>query len=173
MRIRHFIFIAFILIPVAALTGSPSGDRAHDFHVSVMRVDHNAGAQTLEVAVKLFIDDVETSVVLLGGPELKLGSAKEHPESDDFIFQYLNNRLAFSVDGEEKSLSYVGKEAEIDVLWCYFEVTDVPQVKELSLRNQLLLEQFEDQSNLVHIHVGGEQKSMLLRKGSDEDTLQF
>lgn len=146
---------------------------AHDFHVSVMRVDHNAEAQTLEVAVKLFIDDLEQSLILLGGPDVKLGSDQEHSESDDFIFQYLNNRLSFYVDGEKKSLSYVGKEAEIDVLWCYFEVEAVPQVGELKLKNRLLLEQFDDQSNLVHLFIGGAQKSMLLRKGSDEDTVQF
>lgn len=158
---------------MAAFTGGPSAVGDHDFHVSVMRIDHNPETQSLEVALKLFIDDLESSLELLGAPPVKLGTEQEHPETDAFLFNYLNNRLSFSVNGEEKSLTYVGKETEIDVVWCYFEVKDVPHLRELHLRNQLLVEQFDDQSNLVHIYAGTEQKSMLLRKGSEEDTVQF
>lgn len=170
MQNRIFL-LAFLLLllPASVLSGAA----AHDFHVSVMRIDHNPDSQSLEVSLKLFTDDLEMALGTLGAPDVRLGSDREHPESDDFIFKYLNNRLTFLVNGKQMSLSYVGKEVEVDVVWIYFELKGVPRLEALQIRNQLLIEQFDDQSNLVHIHAGGAQKSMLLRKGSEEDRIAF
>lgn len=146
----------------------------HDFHVSVMRVDYNPENQALEVTLKVFTDDIEKSLEGLGAPTLRLGSPRELPESDSIFSDYLNNRLSFFVDDQHKTFDYLGKEVELDnTTWCYIEVKGVKDFQSLRIRNKVLMELFDDQTNLVNIFVLGKKKSLLLRGGQPEDETTF
>ncbi len=169
-------------LPIVALVllvwGSISPLRAssplpHDFHVTVTRIDYNAANRSLEVAIKIFSDDIEQSLEVIGGPRLHLGSEREYAQTDSLLEVYLHNRLSLSVNGQDRDFEFVGKEVEMDVTWCYIEFTGVEPVETLTLRNQILFELFDDQSNLVHLFIGEKEASMLLHKGFREDTAQF
>ncbi len=147
---------------------------AHDFHASVMRIDHNPETKSLEVTLKIFTDDIEQSLEGLGAPKLRLGTPEEFSEADSIFVDYLNNRIAFFVDEQQKAFEYLGKEVELDnTTWCYLEVKDVETFKTLRIKNKVLTELFEDQSNLVNINAFGTRKSLLLRGGQPEDTATF
>ena len=139
-----------------------------------MRVDYNPETKALEVTLKLFTDDIERSLEGLGAPKLRLGSSRELPASDSIFLDYLQNRLAFFVDDEEKAFEYLGKEVEMDnTTWCYIEITGIEVFKALRIRNIVLTELFDDQSNLVNINAFGVRRSLLLRGGQPEDEATF
>lgn len=146
----------------------------HDFHVSVMRVDYNPETKALEVTLKLFTDDIEKSLEELGAPALRLGSPRELPESDTIFSEYLNNRLAFFVDDQQMAFDFLGKEVEMDnTTWCYLEVKGIESFTSLRIQNKVLMELFDDQTNLVNIFAFGKKKSFLLRGGLPEDRTTF
>ena len=148
-------------------------DELHNFHTSVSRIDFNPEAQTLEVAIKIFTDDLERSLEGMGSPALRLGSPREAVQADSIIGVYLRHCLGFAVDGETKSFYFLGKEVEFDVTWCYLEVSQVQQLHRLVVKNRILMELFPDQSNLVHIYAADQQKSLLLTAAQDRDGVDF
>ena len=170
MRFQFLMLLAMFMLFGGRLAARPL---RHDFHVSIMTVDCNAETGSLEITLKIFTDDLEKSILKLGGPKLEVGSETEDKETDDFISQYLQNRLAFEVNGNEAHPEWVGKEVEMDATWCYIEIKNVGQLKQLKVTNRILLEIFADQSNLVHVNCDGKTKSIYLRKGSTQDLVEF
>lgn len=146
---------------------------AHPFYFSLTQVDHNPQNQSLEVTIKLFTDDIEQALEAQGTDKLYLGDAKEHQSSDRYLTTYLEQHLQFWVNGKAATYQYLGKEVELDVLWAYVEIDSVPELSTVKVLNNLLLEHFEDQQNVVQFRVGNQKESMLLRKGSVEDEVDF
>lgn len=139
-----------------------------------MRVDYNTANQSLEVSLKVFTDDIEKSLEGMGAEKLRLGSPREFSASDSILTTYLNHRISFFVNDEQMAFSFVGKEVELDnTTWCYLEVENVPAMKQLTIRNKVLFELFEDQTNLVNVFVDEHKKSLLLRSSQPEDSITF
>lgn len=140
----------------------------HPFHLSVAEIYFNEDAQTLEIEMKVFIDDMEEGLKQSGYGDVKLGPELETKEVDAILFQYLKNNLNLVVNGDTVDLSFYGKEYEPgNIMWCYMEVQNVTDIHKIVIRNHLLTEVFSDQQNIVHVKKGGKTRSLRLRKGSD------
>ncbi|MBL4587566.1 MAG: hypothetical protein JKX84_11015 [Flavobacteriales bacterium] len=155
------ISIAFLIAPL------------HDFHSSVTQIDHNAKAQTLEITVRLFTDDLIISLEQSGAPKMELGTANEPPEANEHLAKYLKKHLHLTVNGKPTDFKYLGKEAQLDATWCYLEVKDVASIQKLQIHNTLMLSVFENQTNMVNLNINGRKKSGLSRKGSTELKFDF
>ena len=68
---------------------------------------------------------------------------------------------------------YLGRETEGEVTWCYSEIGDVPSISTVTVINTLLIEMFEDQTNMIHIKTNDQKKSMLLTRAKDRGTVAF
>jgi hypothetical protein len=145
----------------------------HAYHVSLTEVTYNAETQALEIAVKLFTDDLEGTLEALGAPRLHLDTPQEHQDAPALIARYLDHRLTWTIDGEARTAKYLGKEYEDDATWCYLEISGLGPFWEFSVRNLLLTERFEDQSNLVHVSVGGRTQSLLLNAQKPTASINF
>ena len=145
----------------------------HDFHSSVTQIDHNIKAQTLEITVRLFTDDLIVSLEQSGAPKMELGTANEPPEANEHLAKYLRQHLHLTVNGNPTAFKYLGKEAQLDATWCYLEVADIAVVQKLEVTNTLMLSVFEDQTNMVNLNINGRKKSGLSRKGSTELSFAF
>jgi hypothetical protein len=145
----------------------------HDFHVSVTQIHYNVQTQALEISVKIFADDLERSVQALGGGDLRLGDPREASDADAIIQGYLRNRLSVKIDDLAMPYSWVGKEVEIDALWCYLEIKNILHLTSLEITNRILTEIFEDQANVVHIEANGLKKSLFLSKSMLSERISF
>lgn len=147
----------------------------HDFHVSLSQVDYNSKNESLEITLKIFTDDFEDVLELTEGFKLRLGSEKEATETDSLIFSYLEKNFRLKIN-DSKTLAefqYIGKEIELDATWCYIEVLNVEDLKKVEITNTILVEQFDDQTNIVNVNVNGEQKGALMHKGKTTEILEF
>lgn len=160
------------VLPVFLLASAVAGVR-HPFYVSICQIDHNSEAKSLEMTFKIFTDDLEKALEAQGAEKLFLGDKRESKEADRYIRAYLTNNVAINVNDDSVAFRYLGKEVELDVTWCYAEIQNVPEVKKISATNRILLEMYENQTNLVHVKANGEQKSMLLRRGKVTDAVEF
>jgi len=134
------------------VTMSLSALPAHDFHASITQIDVNADTKRLEVAVKLFTDDLEAAIQPMGQPPLHLGTTKEHERTATLLAAYLQRHLALQLNGRPVSLKYIGKENEADATWCYLESEPTGSFSVLTATNTLLLSQFDDQVNIIHLN---------------------
>lgn len=145
----------------------------HPFFISICQINHNAEAQTLEMAVKIFTADLETTLKAEGVADLQLGTLRETPEADAAIAAYLDRQITITVNGQALKGKFIGKEVEMDVIWCYVEFPNVAAVRQVEMSNRLLLAQFESQTNIVHITVNGVRKSMMMQAGRVQDSVLF
>ncbi|MEL7339619.1 MAG: DUF6702 family protein [Bacteroidota bacterium] len=146
----------------------------HPFYFSLTQIDHNPQTNSLEITVKLFTGDIELALEAQGTGRMFLGEAqKEHIKADLYLERYLKQHFQLNVNGEAVQYEYLGKEVELDVVWCYVEVANVADVRKLVIKNSLLVEEFEDQQNVVQVKIGKQKKSALLGKGAIEESLSF
>lgn len=146
---------------------------AHKFYVSVTEVEHNEKKQSLQIISRVFIDDFENVLNLRYGQEITLDPQSETAGAEEFIKKYLEQKLHIEVNGEGATINYLGKEYENDMLVFYIEASGVRDVKNVLVRNSVLMDLFEEQKNLVHVKVKGKTKSMVLVSGREENTLNF
>ena len=162
--------IALICIGIFAVTQK---GMTHPFYISVCQVDHDPDTRTLEITFKIFIDDLEQTLEAQGTGKLHLGTDRESDAADRYIARYLEQHVLIEIDGRTLTGNYLGKETESDVIWCYVEMEDVPSIHTITVTNTLLIDMFEDQTNMVHIKANGQKKSMLLTRVLDRDTVKF
>ena len=146
---------------------------AHPFYVTLCQIDHNPETRGLEITFRFFTDDLEQALDADAGTRLFLGTPRELDRTDTALFDYLNARVQVDLDGTRATLRFVGKEVEPDLTWCYVDVVDVDAPSHVEVTNRILLERFEAQTNIVHVTVGGTQKSLLLREGAVSGSLTF
>lgn len=148
----------------------------HPIHLSVCEVNYNQETKGVEIALKVFFDDLEEGVVKLGGPQLHLFTEKEHENADEWVFNYLKENLQIEVNNKNTTLEWVGKETneqqDIQSLWIYMEVKNVRKIKELKITDTILFDVHEDQRNMLHLNCNGKKVSWLfdLKKISETIT---
>lgn len=166
---RRFLALgAFLLTLVTAAW-------AHAYHASIMEARLNPKTQQLEVALKVFTDDLVTA--LSNGQPRRLNLA-DMPAAQltPLLAGYLRRTVTIgSKPGEVLPITYVGQQVEKDAHWLYFSVK-LPAAKPLhsfTLRHRLLMEQFGDQMNIVNLEAGGKKQSALFREGAEEQQLSW
>lgn len=167
MKIIKKSFLVFFLLTICLLTN------AHPFYVSICQVDFNKKNETLEISVKTFADDLLLGLKNAGVTQVYLGEEKENPNTDQFIFDYLQINLKFKVNGKKVNYLFVGKEMETDVVWSYLEIEGITSLNEIEVECRLLTEVLESQSNIIQINNGEGIKSLLLTKRKTIDSITY
>lgn len=145
----------------------------HEFHLSLTEIRHNSESRSIEVSIKLFTDDLLIALEQAGAPKMELGTENEPPEANELIESYLKAHFKLMVNGKPTEFTYLGKEAELDATWCFVEVKDVKKVQTIEAQNTLLLEAFDDQTNMVNLNINGRKKSGLARKDNTKLKFEF
>lgn len=145
----------------------------HPFYFSVAEMKYDAEDGNLEVAVKMFTDDLEQALETRYQQPLHLGLSNQHPDAEVYLALYLKEQLNLRSQNRDLDQRYLGQEQEEDVTWCYVEI-DLPKPpRTLWIRNALLTDQFEAQRNLVHVRIGDETESLLLQQGRLSGEVSF
>ncbi|MDE2848875.1 MAG: hypothetical protein OXO51_19390 [Gemmatimonadota bacterium] len=145
----------------------------HPFYISVCQVDHNPDTGALEMSFRIFMDDLELALETMGTERLHLGTEREAEKTDLYISRYLARHVVVEINGRHVSAAFLGKEVELDAMWCYVEVGDIPVFETMTMTNTLLLETYEDQVNLVHVNANGQKKSLVFNQQQVTQTLEF
>lgn len=136
----------------------------HPFYVSVTNIDYNETSKSLELSCRIFFDDLETGIRPVAFPDLDIANPKTNEKArvDSLVKQYLQKHLRVLVNDKPVALKYLGYRIEEDAAWCFLEAADVAKPKGLKVYNSILFDQFENQSNIIHLTVGKERKSTKL-----------
>lgn len=150
----------------------------HPIHIAITEVDYNSSEKSLQIAHKIFVDDLEKHIQSLEkakGNEvaLHLNSAKENAKADAYIQAYLDQFFKLQVNDKVVNPVYLGKEYEAEAVWIYEEVTEAPAPQKIKARDRILSTLYEDQSNFIHFTIGGVKKSLRFQKGDDWQMAQW
>jgi hypothetical protein len=145
----------------------------HPIHVSVTEILYDEKEKELEMTVRVFSDDLETTLrKSLNDSELDLLNPKGKTV-DQMMEEYFKTHFNIRLDNQVQDHHYLGHEVDGEAFVFYIQVSKVKKWKSIFVLNDILIDQFEDQSNLVHVTVVEEVKSLRLTKNARSGVLSF
>ena len=135
---------------------------AQDFHTSTTKVEFENGS--LKLTSKFFTNDLERAV----GASV---SSKDSFDANAKAYTY--SKLKVRLNGSLLNLIYVGFQTNDKSTRLYFKVDNVKSIQDLEVSNNMLIEVFPDQQNLVTFDINGVRKSFTAKKGTDTGKISF
>ncbi|MFT4204358.1 MAG: hypothetical protein QM610_10675 [Chitinophagaceae bacterium] len=136
----------------------------HPFFVSMTEVDYIPKDKTVEVSVRIFTDDLESTIKNLHKDyPLDIIHPKDPKLVNGWIDQYIHSRLQVRIDNVVRPMQFVGYEQQGESVWCYFEIKNVPEPKQIHVFNTLLYDYKKEQINMVRFKNGNAEKSSKLQ----------
>jgi hypothetical protein len=146
----------------------------HPIHVSVTEIEFDEKDKALEIMMRVFIDDLELALKnKLNQPELDILEPKNGLTTNQMVSDYLQHHFKITLDNKAQKINFLGLERESEAFIFYIEVSNVKKWKTIQIQNDILTETHDDQSNLVHVTVRKNVKSLRLTRNTPVDKLTF
>ncbi|QCK13490.1 DUF6702 family protein [Mangrovivirga cuniculi] len=136
----------------------------HPFHVSVTDIVHKKDQKALQITSRVFLDDLELALNDVTGETLDVIALSKSGELDNILKPYFLKNFKLRVDDEKTPLKYLGSQLDQDALMVFLEVENVQTVSKLFVRNTLIFEKYDDQSNIIHFNYNDEVTSARLHE---------
>ena len=160
------ILVLLILLPTLAFT-------THKYYVSSTKIEYKKEARSLQITMRIFIDDLQETINTTYRKNLELALPNEPKEIDSLINNYVSKKFEIRINDEQKKYSYLGKEYNQDEIYIYLEIENVEFIKAIEIKNSMLMELFPEQQNIVKLYINEAKKTFLLTKQKDKDLLNF
>lgn len=158
-------------ISLILLTISLSAFTAHKYYISLTKVDYKKESETLQITMRIFIDDLEETINKTYTKKIELAIANESKEIDSLINLYINTRFSIKINDKTKTYHFLGKEYENDVVYLYLESVGIKNTTSIEIKNNMLMELFSKQKNIIKINILNTKKTFFLTKENDTDQL--
>lgn len=145
--------------------------QAHPYFVSVCEMKYEPKTKSLNVSLRLFVDDLEKSLEDLGVDNLNLGEKTEREDADLTLKKYIEQELLVEIDQKRVVLNFLGKEVENDLCFIFLEAGHIEPFEKIKISNRVLFQSFPTQTNLVHCTNQEQTKSLLLSRNSPSGEL--
>jgi hypothetical protein len=146
----------------------------HPIHLSVSEINYSEKDKALQITSRIFLDDLELSIQKqLNKPNLDLLEPGKDLTTEKLISEYVLQHLSVKLDGKIQKLNFLGFEREDPAIICYIEIENIKKFKTIEIKNDVIMETHNDQSNLVHVTYKGPVKSLRLMREKVADILTF
>lgn len=135
---------------------------AQNFHASTTKVELEGGS--LKLTAKFFTADLEQAVGASTGSK---------SEFDSKARSYTASRMTVKINGTPVTLTYVGSQTMDKSTRIYLKADNISEVKDIEIKNSMLVEVFSDQQNLVTFDINGIRKSFTAKKGDESGKVTF
>lgn len=167
---NHIKKLALILLfPLFAFTA------LHKYYISVTEVNYSAKDDALQIISRVFIDDMDAVLLERYDVVSKLATSEENPLAEKYIEKYFKSKFEVRLDDEIMNFTFIGKRFDGDMMVCYLEIpqSNFKNRKTISIQNEVLMDMFEDQQNILHFKVTKRKKSFVLIKENSIGLLKF
>jgi hypothetical protein len=145
----------------------------HPFNVSVTEINHNPKEKTLEISCKIFTDDFEDALTKKYKAKVDLVQPKDKPAMDKLVSDYISNHLSIKADDKNATMNYIGFEVENEAVYVYLQVNDIASLKKAEVTCTILHDMYTDQTEIVHVIVNGNRKSVKIDYPASQASFQF
>jgi hypothetical protein len=135
---------------------------AHPIHVSVTNLDVNSEKKEILITHKLYTDDFSLLFYHLFEKNLQPKADKEFNVTEiALVNNYLSAAFILESGKTKLPLEYLRKEQDEQSIWLYYKCSFPPgKIRSLVLTDALLLDLFEDQTNLVIVTHGKNEQGL-------------
>jgi hypothetical protein len=122
----------------------------HPVHVSLLNIDLDPETGKIEIVFKLFSDDFERIILHKYNVPLEITSKIDPGEKIDTIHKYINESFELSINGTKiDQWEYKGNQINDEAIWLYYKNLWPGKIQEVSIINEVMMDLYEDQTNLV------------------------
>jgi hypothetical protein len=148
-----------LLCPISEGASPP-----HAFHTSLAQINYDAKTKVLEISLRVFTDDLESALSKENSRKIKLDDTAQQ---DRLLEAYVKKQFALiDQKGQPKAIHFIGKEFEVDATWIYLEVPCNESIQGMNLRDAILTDMFDDQTNVVNLTYLAVKKTFLFKRES-------
>ena len=158
----RFLVLGLFLLAFSSLRtrNSKLETHLHAFHTSITEMRYNPKQKSFEISLRVFTDDLEKTLSI--NNQNKKFVIEDTDKNDTFIEQYVRKHFAITTPKNQKlNYQYVGKEKEGDATWIYLEMPVNEAIKGSKIQNSVLMDSFDDQTNIINIFLNNDKKSYL------------
>lgn len=125
-------------------------------------MQYNAKERVFEISIRIFTDDFDKALSAATGSRITLA---DNDKNDPIIEKYIHSHFAYAdAQKQSKLIKYIGHEREADANWLYLEMPYTEPFRGGTLKQNVLMELFDDQVNMVNIQYQGQKKTLVFRK---------
>jgi hypothetical protein len=147
----------------------------HPLHVSFTNVDFNSDLQEVSVTYKFFTDDFSLLLYHVFGREIIFKNDQVLTSSDiELIDSYLSRAFLIVEQNDTLKLDFIRKEQDDQSLWFYYKAKRTKnRIRDMSITNLLMLNIYDDQTNLVIISDGRVEKGYSFNLRNRSSSVSF
>ena len=145
----------------------------HPFHVSICDIKYDAPSRSLQITHRIFVDDLQSVWQEADGVAHLFGNEAQTEQLDSLLNHYIEEHFTVIINNKMQQIKYLGHEIEENVIWVYLEGVKVKRPQLIKVKNSILLEMFEDQTNFVHVNYLDKIKSLQLTPNNDTGEVAF
>ena len=155
-----------LIIPLFAFT-------SHKYYVSSTKIEFKTERKTVQITMRIFIDDLQETINRTFSKDFELSLPNEPEEIDYLIDKYVSKKFEIIINDEQKKYSYLGKEYKNDEVYLYLEIENIDFINIIEVKNNMLMEMFPEQLNIIKLYMNNRKKTFLLTNKKDKDLLKF
>lgn len=146
---------------------SVSNTNSHKIHVSVAQLEFNQKAQSVEIVIRVYADDLENALSQHAKRQVKLdpANASKDKRVGEAVIAYLRDNFELkNKEGHLVKLNWVGLEWQVDMFWLYAEAKMLNGLDGSQLRNRVFFDLYEDQVNIVNTKIQNKQVGLMFEQ---------
>ena len=124
----------------------------HPVHLSITNIDINSELKSADISCQFFADDFKYIIQISEGMDINFEQQQElNRENIDAINNYIFSVFEIKINNEERiNFNFQHKKQDEALIWIHYkgEIPDT-EIKSIILANELMLDFYEDQTNLV------------------------
>ncbi|MBL7861216.1 MAG: hypothetical protein JNJ65_08640 [Cyclobacteriaceae bacterium] len=146
----------------------------HPIHLSVSEINYSEKDKALQITSRIFLDDLEASIRnQRNQQDLDILEPGAGITAEQLIGEYVLKRFTVKLDSKIQRVNFLGFEREDPAVICYFEIENVKRFKTIEVKNEVIMDLYDDQSNIVHVTYKGPVKSTRLMRDKPADVFIF
>jgi len=145
----------------------------HKYYLSLTKMDYVVESKSLQITMRIFIDDLETTLNKINNKSLELDTKTELKDANIYIEKYLLKQFEVNINGSIINYKYLGKKYENDVVYLFAEIENISEIKSIEIKNRILMDAFPEQQNIIKLNINNNKKSFILTSKDDKDLLKF
>ncbi len=134
----------------------------HKFYTAIYQINFVPKKKMVQITTRIFIDDLNEALENKFHKKTFLASDKETSEDITFLKKYLTEKFSLKINGQQKTMIFLSKELEDNILICYLKCSDISKITTIEIQNTIITEMHSEQQNIIQANFNNKKSSLLL-----------
>ena len=144
----------------------------HPVHVSVTSMDIDPETGQINVSIKLFSDDLEELISRKYNVQLGITALEDPGDNIEALNRYIAEAFLCKINGKDTVVLEFSKlKINEEAIWLYYTYNYPGKIRKMDMTNMLMLEKYEDQTNLLILTYNDIQNGYRLNNKNQELSL--